>query len=124
MTDSSSDGSFLTESEYEFVGTGEDSSLSDGEFEADCSITGVVEWQLNQDDTSTDSDIECTGVDLPEPSGEPSPKWRRKILLDYFGKETPTQPREMYPQFLRRYEPTDVPHRPTRRKKSCNPRRK
>ena len=71
MTDSSSDGSFLTESEYEFVGTGEDSSLSDGEFEADCSITGVVERQLNQDDTSTDSDIECTGVDLPEPSGEP-----------------------------------------------------
>ena len=49
MTDSSSDGSFLTESEYEFVGIGEDSSLSDEEFEADCSITGVVEWQLNQD---------------------------------------------------------------------------
>ena len=60
--------------EYEFVGTGEDSSLSDGEFEADCSITAVVERQLNQDDTSTDSDIECTGVDLPKPSGEPSPK--------------------------------------------------
>ena len=32
---------FLTESEYEFVGTGEDSSLSDGELEGDCSITGV-----------------------------------------------------------------------------------
>ena len=57
----------------------------------DCHITGVVERKLNQDDTSTDSDTECTGVDLPEPSGEPSPKWRRKTLLDYFGKETPVR---------------------------------
>ena len=125
MTDSSNDGSFISESEYEFVESGEDSSLSDGESGADCSITGVVERQLNsQDDTSTDSDIECTGVDLPEPSGEPSPKRRRRTLLDYFGKETPTQPPETYPQFLRRYEPTDVPRRSTRRKKSHNPLRK
>ena len=71
-----------------------------------------------------DSDIECTGVDLLEPSGEPSPKRRRKTLLDYFGKETPTQPCETYPQFLWRYELTDVPRPPTRRKKSCNPRQK
>ena len=64
------------------------------------------------------SDIECTGVDLPELSGEPGPKQRRKTLLDYFSKETPMQPHETYPQFLRWYEPTDVPRRPTLRKKS------
>jgi len=67
MTDTSS------ESEYESVGANEDSSLSDGEVE-DCSITDVQCGKLNHDDTSTDTDIECTGAELPKPSDEPSTK--------------------------------------------------
>ena len=118
MTDTSSEA---TESEVKFIETREDysSSLpSDGEVE-DCRIIRVEPQQLNHDNTSTDSDVECTGVELPEPLDEPTPKRQRKTLMDYFRKdETPSQPRETYPQFLQRYEPTDVLCRSTRGKKS------
>ena len=44
--------------------------------------------------------------------------------MDYFRKdETPSQLRETYPQFLQRYEPTDVLRRSTRGKKICNSRK-
>ena len=57
--------------------------------------------------------------ELPEPLDEPTPKRQRKTLMDYCRKdETPSQSRETYPQFLQRYEPTDVLRRSTRGKKS------
>ena len=90
-------------------------SLSGGEIE-DCTITNVGPRQLNHSDSSADSDIERIGVELPKP---PSPKRQRKTILDYFPKETtPGLSQREYPEFLRRYEPTDVPCRSTHRSKS------
>ena len=90
-------------------------SLSGGEIE-DCTITNVEPRQLNHGDSSVDSDIECIGVELPKP---PSLKRQRKTILDYFPKETaPGSSQREYPEFLRRYEPTDVPCRPARGSKS------
>ena len=44
--------------------------------------------------------------------------------MDYCRKdETPSQPRETYPQFLQRHEPTDVLRRSNRGKKICNSRK-
>ena len=79
MTDTSSEA---IESEVKFIETREDysSSLpSDGEVK-DCRITCVEPQQLNHDNTSTDSDVECTGVELPKPLDEPTPKKAKKDI--------------------------------------------